>query len=71
MAGSTVNIKCPFYHKHTSWTISCEGLMTEASSSTTYFVSEAAKRLYMDLHCNTVDGAGCPLYRAIMQKYDE
>lgn len=69
MRGDSAEIRCPFYRQHTRSTINCEGIVPDSLSLQSYFPFESKCRLHLDLHCKAIDGAGCAIYRVLMDKY--
>lgn len=69
--GSTaVNIKCPFFRRHSNVEIRCEGVM-ERTSCAILFERVQDKRMYQRSYCETRFDC-CEHYRALMAgKYAE
>lgn len=69
--GIIAEVQCPFFRALRSRTIVCESLIKGAETSCTFFATESKKAAHLIWHCNEKDGAGCPVYAALMGKYRE
>lgn len=63
-------VQCPFYKGLRSRSIICEAVIGSAESTSTFFKTESRRAAHILWHCNERDGAGCPVYAALMEKYD-
>ena len=65
------DVICPFYHNDRRRKIICESAVEGSVSTTLNFPSNRAVRDHIDDFCSSRCYEGCPIYRAIMEKYDE
>lgn len=62
---------CPFYHYDLNNQIVCESPLDPALSCASNFRSAREAREYILDFCSTKCCEGCPLYRAISEKYQD
>lgn len=64
-------VECPFYHRHETNKIVCEGLC-EGNTINLVYESQADRKLYMKENCNSILGCrDCPIYIMLDSKYEE
>lgn len=74
--GITADIQCPFFRSlgtsrpEPVKLIVCASPVKGAASVSLRFESLSRRYSYILWHCKAVDGAGCPLYRAIMEEVE-
>lgn len=61
--------QCPFYRSHTNKLIRCETLAKYGTLTALSFPSEGRRKDYYRDHCCMMDGGGCRVYGALMDKY--
>lgn len=67
--GKYRDVQCPFYKKHKSVEIRCEGT-AENNRLVISFTSKTDMIKYMDEHCyNFPECMKCLVYKALMEKY--
>ena len=64
-------VQCPFFMTLRAGSIVCESPLEHAKNTVTSFGSQERRMLHLLRHCNEIDGGGCPLYRAVMAKYED
>ena len=70
-SGIIAEIQCPFYVAIIARKIVCESIVPGAESVNTKFTINARAMSHVIWHCREKDGAGCPVYEALMRKYDK
>ena len=74
--GIAADIKCPFFRSlgtsrpEPVKLIVCASPVSGAASVSLRFESLSRRYSYVLWHCNEIDGAGCPLYRVIMEEVE-
>ena len=64
-------VKCPYYHRHDSNKICCEGLSNGNTINLVYEDSKERKR-YMTEYCESIKWCRlCPIHRLLDDKYEE
>ena len=64
-------VKCPFYHRHDSNRIVCEGL-SKGSTINLVYESHIEKAEYLkEVCCDLLASRDCPVHMMLMQKYEE
>lgn len=69
--GVQTEIRCPFFRAIGDRSIICESPVPTARSTSTLFKTQARKMAHILWCCNELDGGGCPIYAAVMEKYSE
>ena len=69
--GIQSQVQCPFFRALRYRSIVCESIVRSGESCCTYFTTESRRASHVIWHCNEIDGAGCPVYDAVMRKYEE
>ena len=69
--GIQSDIQCPFFRSLGAMSISCESPVSGAKCSVVTFNTIAKRTSHVLWHCNEPDGAGCPMYAAVMAKYKD
>lgn len=64
-------VKCPFYHRHDSNRIVCEGI-DEHNTINLVYEQPSERRQWMSEKCNSILGChGCPIHAFLEIKYAE
>ena len=62
-------VKCPFYHRHDTNRIVCEGL-SKGNTINLVYESQAKKITYMKSRCYSIEGCRtCPIYELLDRKW--
>ena len=69
--GLESGIMCPFFRDTKTMSIVCEAPIPGATSITITFPSCSRRASHILWRCNEIDGGGCQIYQAIMEKYKE